>query len=74
MRWSGIYVLIFALVIAGVGCKREQKKEQSGTVAPLHEAAGAGDLIRVRSLLSNGEAVDARDEEGATALVRTARS
>ena len=40
--------------------------------AALREAAGRGDTAAVRALLEQGAPVDARDDQGATALVRAA--
>lgn len=35
---------------------------------PIHDAAKAGDVAKVRQLLANGAKVDARDEDGYTPL------
>jgi ankyrin repeat protein len=40
--------------------------------APIHTAAEKGNLARVRTLLNNGVAVDAKDGQGRTPLYMTA--
>ena len=53
-------VAVFALTTAAVA-------------APIHDAAKAGDLAKVRQLLADGADVDARDYDGDTPLHWAAR-
>lgn len=47
--------------------------ERKATVTPLHKAAGAGDLVKVRKLIEEGAAVNARDTLLETPLHYAAR-
>ncbi len=63
-------VLTFLVAVLALGCSNP-----SGAVDPaaaLREAAARGDAPAVRALLEQGAPVDARDDQGATALVRAA--
>ena len=61
-----IHTWLFALGALVVGVVGAQPSPE---IAPLHEAAFAGNLEEVRRLLDEGAAVDVRDAEGRTALM-----
>ena len=71
---SGVRVALVALfVVLAAACA--PAPSPTGGVDPaaaLREAAGRGDTDAVRALLDEGAPVDARDDRGATALVRAA--
>ena len=54
-------MLVLGLVCAGTGSDRAAS-------APIHDAASAGDLGKVRALLAQGASVDARNKEERTPL------
>ena len=56
------------VVSAGVGL------DAPSDIAPLHEACGEGELLRVRVLLRHGARLEVRDSDGDTPLLCAARS
>jgi ankyrin repeat protein len=56
--------LILAFVLVAVGCK----KKPTETTTPLNQAAWAGNVERVQSLISGGADVNAKNNEGETPL------
>jgi ankyrin repeat protein len=57
--------LSLALLLIAAGC---DKKPAAGTTTELHRAAELGDLPRVRSLISKGAEIDAKDKRSLTPL------
>jgi uncharacterized protein len=71
---SGVRVALVALflVLAAACAPAPSPTGGADPAAALREAAGRGDTDAVRALLDQGAPVDARDDRGATALVRAA--
>src|SRR5690349_14460355 len=62
--------LMLFVVLAAACAPAASRVAEPG--AALREAAGRGDVTAVRTLLDQGAPVDARDDRGATALIRAA--
>jgi len=71
---SGVRAALVALflVLAAACAPAPSPTDGADPAAALREAAGRGDTDAVRALLDQGAPVDARDDRGATALVRAA--
>jgi uncharacterized protein len=71
---SGVRAALGALfvVLAAACAPAPSPTGGADPAAALREAAGRGDTDAVRALLDQGAPVDARDDRGATALVRAA--
>jgi len=71
---SGVRVALVALFVVFAAACAPAPSPTGGAdpVAAMREAAGRGDTDAVRALLDQGAPVDARDDRGATALVRAA--
>ena len=74
VRRLWLLILTCLLAVLALACSPDPASS-SGVVEPasaLREAAGRGDIPAVRALLEQGSPVDARDGQGATALIRAA--
>lgn len=69
MKPSKSFCLSLAFIFLAVGCK----KKPTPTTTLLHQAAKAGDAQRVRSLISGGANVDAKNIIGNTPLYEAAQ-
>ena len=71
---SGVRFALVALyvVLAAACAPAPSSTGGADPAAALREAAGRGDTDAVRALLDQGAPLDARDDRGATALVRAA--
>ena len=71
---SGVrFALVALFVVLAAACAPAPDRTAGvDPAAVLREAAGRGDADAVRALLEQGAPVDARDDRGATALVRAA--
>ena len=71
---SGVRAALVALFVVFAAACAPAPSPTGGAdpVAAMREAAGRGDTDAVRALLDQGAPVDARDDRGATALVRAA--
>ena len=71
---SGVrFALVALFVVLAAACAPAPDRTAGvDPAAVLREAAGRGDADAVRTLLEQGAPVDARDDRGATALVRAA--
>ena len=67
------FVLVALLVVLAAACA-PSPTDVVDPAAALREAAGRGDTAAVRTLLEQGAPVDARDDQGATALAPAERS
>ena len=70
-RTGRTLVDLVLLVVLAAACA-PASPQAAEPAAALREAAERGDLTAVRTLLDQGTPVDARDDRGATALVRAA--
>ena len=76
MRPIELLCLVLVLLFAAVGCENKLNKlpevtkstEQTEPTKSLHEAAADGDIDQVKSLLSRGAEVSAKDDYGQTPL------
>jgi ankyrin repeat protein len=64
--------LLGLLAVVALACAPAPTNDGADPAGALREAAGRGDAATVQELLGQGVPVDARDEQGATALVRAA--
>jgi ankyrin repeat protein len=74
VRRLWLLILTCLVAVLALACSPDPASS-SGVVEPasaLREAAGRGDIPAVRALLEQGSPVDARDGQGATALIRAA--
>jgi cytohesin len=63
-----IVALVIALLTVPTALVLTARAGTEGISTPLHQAVNAGDIERVKSLLSKGVDVNAKDEQGQTAL------
>ena len=70
VRRLWLLVLTFLVAVLALACSNPSGA--TDPAAALREAASRGDTPAVRALLEQGAPVDARDDQGATALVRAA--
>ncbi|MFQ6035794.1 MAG: M56 family metallopeptidase, partial [Sedimentisphaerales bacterium] len=68
-----VVILLVALLVTPATFMLTARAETEATATPLHEAATAGDIKQVKSLLSKGADVNAKDEKGNTPLHIVAR-
>lgn len=82
MKTINLFSLILALMLITAGCKKEEPQpSRQGTVKrpvktigpeqpvlPLHQAAAEGDIEKIKSLISGGADVNAKDDNGETPL------
>ena len=64
MKTSRFFCLFLALTLLAAGCR----KKPTAITTPLHQAARAGNIEQVQSLISNGADVNVKDEDGGTPL------
>jgi ankyrin repeat protein len=64
MKSIRVLCLFLAFMLIVAGCR----KKPTGTITPLHQAAQAGDIDKVRILISEGANVNAKTKQGQTAL------
>ena len=69
MKSIRVLCLFLAFMFIVAGCR----KKRTGTITPLHQAAQAGDIDKVRILISEGADVNAKDEFGITPLHEAAQ-
>ncbi len=60
MKSIRVLCLFLAFMLIVAGCR----KKPTGTVTPLHQAVQAGDIDKVRILISEGADVNARTNSG----------
>ncbi len=64
MKTNRLFCLVLAVVLVAVGCR----KKPTATTTPLHQAARAGDIQHIQSLISGGGDVNAKDKDEWTPL------
>jgi len=72
MKPTKLFCLLLTLTCITVGCKKRAAKPAKPTKS-LHQVVASGDIDLVRSLLSKGADVNAKDRSGRTPLHYAAR-